>query len=111
MTPEEFWAAIQNMPVPPPVFWRLYYDSAGKPIQYSMEDLPGTYIDVDPVTYARGSMNVRVRNEQLVEIHFQTTKKLVPGDSGALCHPDNVAVVVAESQPHIKWSKQTYESN
>ena len=111
MTPEELQQLLQGMPEPKPVFWRLYYDSEGKPVQYSMEDLPGTYIDVDPTTYALGNMNVRVRDGILVEVFFQVTNKLVPGNSGSPCHPDNVAVIVAEDQPHTKWSKKTYESN
>jgi len=54
---------------------------------------------------------VRVRDGKLVEIMWTTTTKLVPGNSGSPCHPDNVAVIVAEDQPHTKWSKQIYESN
>jgi hypothetical protein len=111
MTPDELQQLLQGMPEPRPVFWRLYYDADGKPVQYSMEDLPGTYIDVDPTTYALGNINVRVRDGILVEIFFQVTNKLVPGNSGFPCHPDNVAVIVAEDQPHTKWSKKTYESN
>ena len=111
MTPEEFWSILHNMPEPKPVFFRLYYDADGKPLFYSMEDLPGTYIEIDQKTFARGSMNVRVRDGKLVEITWATTTKLVPGDSGTPCHPNNVAVVVAEDQPHQRWSKQTYETN
>lgn len=117
MTPEELQQLLQNMPTPQPVFWRLYYSADGKPIQYTMEDLPGTYIDIDPVTYSRGNMNVRVINEQIVEVFFRTTKKLVPDDSieyiniTTNCHPDNVAVVVSEDQPCKKWRPKTYESN
>tara|TARA_R110000868_G_scaffold158879_3_gene387239 strand:- start:1276 stop:1611 length:336 start_codon:yes stop_codon:yes gene_type:complete len=111
MTPDELQQLLQGMPEPKPVFWRLYYDADGKPVQYSMEDLPGTYIDVDPTTYALGNINVRVCDGILVEVFFQVTNKLVPGNSGSPCHPDNVAVIVAKDQPHTKWSKKTYESN
>jgi hypothetical protein len=111
MTPDQLQQLLQAMPAPNPVFWRLYYSDDGKPIQYTMEDLPGTYIDVDPVTYSRGNMNIRVINEQIVEVFFRTTKKLVPGNSGSPCHPNNVAVIVAEDQPHTKWKQKTYESN
>jgi len=52
-----------------------------------------------------------VQDGKLVEIMWATTTKLVPGNSGSPCHPDNVAVIVAEDRPHTKWSKQTYESN
>jgi hypothetical protein len=76
-----------------------------------MEAAPGTYIEIDQEAFARGAMNVRVRDGQLVEVSWSTTTKLVPGNSGTPCHPNNVAVVVAKDQPHILWSKQTYESN
>ena len=111
MTPEEFWSVLHKMPEPEPVFYRLYHDDQGRPLFYSMEDLPGTYIEIDQATFARNASNVRVRDGKLVEVTWSTTAKLVPGNSGSPCHPDNVAVIVTEDQPHIKWSKQTYESN
>lgn len=111
MTPEDFWSILHNMPEPKPVFYRLYHCDQGRPLFYSMADEPGTYIEIDQETFARGSMNVRVRNGQLVQVTWATTTKLVPSNSGSPCHPDNVAVIVAEDQPHIKWNKQTYESN
>ena len=111
MTPEELIKMFQAVPAPPPPFFRLYHDADGIPLFYSMEDQPGTYIEITPEQYHRNNSNVRVRNGQLVEITWSTTTKLVPGNSGTPCHPDNVAVIVAESQPHIRWSKKTYESN
>jgi len=111
MTPEQLQQLFQATPEPPPLFYRLYYDDQGRPLFYSMEDCPGTYIEIDQETFARSASNVRVREGQLVEITWATTTKLVPGNCGTPCHPNNVAVVVAEDQPHTKWSKQTYESN
>jgi hypothetical protein len=111
MTPDEFWSILHATPEPVQPFFRLYHDDQGNPLFYSMADEPGTYIEIDQETFARNSMNVRVRNEKLVEAVWQTTFKLVPGNSGSPCHPDNVAVIVAEDQSHTKWSKQTYESN
>ena len=111
MTPEQLQQLFHDAPVPPAPFFRLYHDAEGLPLFYSMADEPGTYIELTPEEYHRGSSNVRVRNGKLVEVTWRTTVKLVPGNSGTHCHPDNVAVVVAEDQPHIKWSKQTYESN
>ena len=111
MTPEELIKLFHAAPESPPLFYRLYHDADGVPLFYSMEDQPGIYIEIDQATFSRGLSNVRVRNGRLVEVTWATTTKLVPGNSGSPCHPDNVAVIVAESQPHIRWSKQTYESN
>jgi hypothetical protein len=111
MTPEDFWSILHSMPEPNPVFYRLYYDDQGLPLFYSMADELGTYIEIDQATFACSASNVRVRDGKLVEVTWQTTVKLVPGNSGSPCHLDNVAVIVAEDQPHTRWSKQTYESD
>ena len=111
MTPEELIKMFQAVPAPPPPFFRLYHDDQGQPLFYSMEVVPGTYIEIDQATFARGATNVRVRDGKLIEVTWATTTKLVPGNSGSPCHPDNVAVIVAEDQPHTRWSKRTYESN
>ena len=111
MTPEEFWSILHNMPEPLPVSYRLYHDDQGRPLFYSMETVPGTYIEIDQATFARSASNVRVQDGKLIEITWATTTKLVPGNSGSPCHPDNVAVIVTEDRPHTKWSRKTYESN
>ena len=110
MNAEEFWAILHAMPEPQPVSWRLYYNDAGEPITYSMEHLPGTYIEIDPETYARSPWNVRVRDGQLIELK-PSVRKLVPADTGTPCHPDNVAIVVSDKEPHQRWSMKTYETN
>lgn len=111
MTLEEFWAIMKHMPEPEPVFWRLYYDHAGLPVCYSMEHLPGNYIDIDAETFALAPVNVRVVDGQLKYITTRTSNKLVPGATGTPCHSQNVAIVV--EQHGTPWSKQTYglESN
>ena len=111
ITESEFWAALAAMPSPKPIFFRLYHDDQGIPLFYSMEDVPGTYIEIDAETFALRPTNVRVRDGRLVEIAWTTSIKLTPGDAGTPCHPDNVCVVVSEQQPNTKWSKRTYESN
>ena len=111
MTPEDFWNTLHNMPEPQLVFWRLYYNDSGLPVCYSMEELPGNYIDIDAKTFALAPVNVRVVDRKLKYITTRTSDKLVPGTSGTLCHPQNVAVIV--EQNGTPWSKQTYglESN
>ena len=109
MTDEEFWKALADMPEPKPVFYRLYYDQQGVPLFYSMEDLPGTYIELDQETYAQGASNVRVRDGKLVKLTWQTSSKIVPGTHGTQCHTKDVAIVVKENGTY--WSKQTYEQS
>ena len=111
MTPDQLQQLFQATPEPPQPFYRLYHDAEGMPLFYSMADEPGTYIEITPEQYRANASKVRVRDGQLVEVTWTTTTKLIPGDSGSPCHPDNVAVIVAEDRPHTKWSKQTYESN
>jgi|688.fasta_scaffold359463_3 hypothetical protein len=106
----EFWGILHDMPEPKPVFFRLYHQD-GVPLFYSMEDIPGTYVEIDAETFSRSSMHVRVRDGKLVESIWRTTAKLVPSAHGTPCHPYNVAIVVPETEPHQRWSKQTYETN
>ncbi len=108
MTPDEFFGALEQMPEPQPVFYRLYHDATGFPLFYSMEDLPGTYIEITAEQYARNDSNVRVRNGALVLVTWQTAQKLTPSDTGTMCHTQDVAIVVKENGTY--WSKRTYES-
>jgi hypothetical protein len=118
-TTDNFWAAFNAWePDPPkPVFFRLYYNESGNPTFYTMEDLPGNYIEIDAATFARASPTVRVVNGKLVELPRQQITKLVPvSDSidGVACDPRNVAVVVDNTQPlvpYTKWSLKTYETS
>jgi len=109
MTPEEFFGALEYMPMPDPVTYRLYHDDQGCPLFYSMEDLPGTYIEIDQKTFAKNSTRVRVRNGKLVEVTWKTTQKIVPSNSGTMCHEQDVAIVVKQNGTY--WSKQTYETD
>jgi len=111
ITESEFWAVLAAMPEPKPIFFRLYHDDRGHVLFYSMEDVPGTYIDIDQETFAKSPTNVRVRDGRLVEIAWTTSTKLIPGNTGTPCNPTDVSIVVSEQQPNTKWSKRTYESN
>ncbi len=108
---DELVAIYQNVPEPRPVFYRLYHDDQGMPRFYSMEDVPGTYIEIDQATFARGDSNIRVRGGKIVQLTWRITARLEPtDDTGVACHPQDVSIVVPTTQPHQCWSKQTYEN-
>ena len=106
----EFWRSFQ-WPEIQPVIYRLYHDDDGRPIIYTMEDLPGTYIEVDQATYTHASFDVKVVDGKLVIIPpVITAKKLQPSqDQGTPCDPRDVCVVVDNTVKHQKWSITTNE--
>jgi len=106
-TTENFWKAFNEWkPEPPrPVFYRLYYDDQGLPITWTMEDLPGNYIDIDLALYQEQPRHVIVRDGKLVRVDpIYFVPRLQPNEKeGTPCHPTDVAVVVSPDQPHTKW--------
>jgi hypothetical protein len=113
LTEEEFWAILRAIPEPKPIFYRLYYNDDGSPIIYSMEELPGNYIEVDQSTYALAPFNVKVIDGKLTYIKSViTVKKLQPSDlNGTTCDPRDVCVIVNLDQPHVKWNTVNHELN
>jgi hypothetical protein len=111
LTEQDFWAILQATPEPKPIFYRLYYNNDGTPIIYSMEVLPGNYIDVDQPTYVLAPFNVRVVDGKITYIKpVITVKKLQPNESnGTACDPSDVCIVVNADQPHTKWTIVTNE--
>lgn len=105
MTPEEFFEALRDMPVPVPQTYRLYHDDRGQVLFYTMEHLPGSWIEVDAVTYAQARHDVRVVGNQLLEIPKQPViRKLRPSDRGICCDPRDICLVVTPDQLHVRWS-------
>jgi hypothetical protein len=100
----DFWKTIE-WPVPKPIFYRLYHDDDGIPLFYSQDDLPGKYIDLTPAQFSSQDMSVRVVNEKLVRRRTAWVSKLVPAESGTLCHSQDITVVVAD-QPGQYWKKE-----
>lgn len=112
MTPEEFWAILHAPVETKPIFFRLYHNEDGDPICYSMEDMPGNYIELTAEQYHLGRSDVRVINGQLIAVSPSSyIKKLTPSKEGITCDPRDICIVVAEDQPNIKWSLITNESN
>jgi hypothetical protein len=98
-------------PRPAPIFYRLYYDAvSGRALFYSMEDVPGTYIDIDHETYQRNDSKIRVVDGRIEPLRWQTSTKLVPSTSGTACAPWSVAVIVGPHDPCCHWSLRNYEA-
>jgi len=100
-------------PEPKPVTYRLYYNDDGSPKCYTMDELPGKYIEVDLETYINHTWNVRVEDGKLRILPIlKKVNKLSPSlDDGIACHPHDVCVVINTNQPHTKWNMTTYEVN
>ena len=94
------WAQISE---PKESFYRLYYGEQGEPLFYSTEDLPGNYIEIDRETFVCSATNVRVVDSKLIIIKTAVAHKLTPGKIGTPCHPNDVAIVVDNNEPNIKW--------
>ena len=107
MNEQEFWAIMNKVPQPQPIFFRLYHDDQGMPLFYSMEDLPGNYIEIDQATYAKNHSDVRVVNGQLRRQKTRVVSRLVQDPTGTPCDPRDITVVVGANKPNITWSKQT----
>jgi len=100
----EFWNNYQWTDVKP-VHYRLYHDDAGLPLFYSHEDLPGKYIDVTPEQFALQDRLIRVIDGKIVCQRTARMSKLVPAESGTLCHIQDVTVVITD-QPGQYWKKK-----
>lgn len=100
-------------PDPVPISYRLYYNDDGTPKCYTMEDLPGKYIEVDQDTYIKRLWNVLVVDGKLQIIPPSVTVyKLKPNNSlGVCCDARDVCVVVGQDQPGIKWTRTTNETH
>ena len=109
-TTENFWSVMRDFswPEPNPVSYRLYHDAQGQPLVYTMEHLEGTYIEVDQITYIRGSYHVLVRNGQLIQLEPRVQVCRLQPDTvtGTTCDPRDVCVIVDSDRPHKKWKKQ-----
>lgn len=112
-TTDNFWQVWNTFEWPPVavIFYRLYYNEDGSPKCYTMEDLPGKYVEIDQETYLACPWNVKVVNGKLEIITpASVVHKLKPNiEDGITCSPRDVCVVVDSDQPHVKWSMTNNE--
>ena len=104
--------ATFEWPESKPISYRLYYNEDGTPKCYSMDDMPGKYIEVDSETFALRPWNVQVRDGKLhLLIPTVLVKTLRAGNEGIPCSPQDICVVVTPQQPHTKWKLITNETH
>jgi len=112
-TTENFLRVMSEFewPEPRPISYRLYYNDDGSPQCYTMDDLPGKYVEVDRETYVNHTWNVRVEDGKLHIIPItKKVEKLGPSlADGIACHLQDVCVVVNPNQIHTKWDITTNE--
>jgi hypothetical protein len=89
---------------------KLYYDDEGRPIDYTIEDREGNYVEVDGPTYMQANMNVRVRDGKIVELSAISYKKLKPSSTGTACVDEDVTIVAPVDYPNqTLWRLVTNE--
>lgn len=103
-TTENFLSVFSNLSEIQTKFpsYKLYYNDQGAPIEYTIEDKPGSYIEVDAPTYMRANTRVKIINGQLVELSSLSYKKLKPSNKGTACPAEDVSII---SSPG--YTKQT----
>ena len=110
---DNFWKEVEqllNPIVPRKLSYRLYHDDNGNLLFYSMDDIPGNYIEIDQETFAKASSQVRVKNGKVVKISPNSSSKLVPSSTGTAAYDDDITIVV-NTAPFIKWKLKQYESD
>ena len=104
-----FEAAARHKPVKrQKQFYRLYYNDAGQPTAYSMEDLPGNYIKIDQKTYAEGRKDVIIKGGKVIKLNsISNIYKLVPADEGIECDAEDITIIGAGQH----WTLKKYETD
>lgn len=113
-TTDNFWQVWQDFEWPEarPISYRCYYREDGSPDFYTMEDLPGQWIEVTKEMYLLSTSHARVIDGRLVVLPPRVTvTKLQPSDQGTPCHVRDITVVVDPSRPCVLWSNKEHETH
>lgn len=113
---DAFWQAASEHNWTPPELkqeFRLYYNQSGDVLYYSMEDLPGTFLVIDRLTFDQQRFDIKVKDGKIAKLNHPASWKLAPGNTGTACHPDDIAIVVGDNAENKQqWDiKTTYESD
>jgi hypothetical protein len=110
MTEQEFFDILGSMPDPKALSYRLYHDDRGRLLFYSMEDLPGTWVEIDQELFSRSPSRVRVIDGRVHELEWRQSVKLRPSQNGTPCHAQDVTIVY--DYPNAQcWAVTAYEQD
>jgi hypothetical protein len=106
---EEFLKAWNQIDWSQPVIeYKIYYDTvSGAVLDYTTDDLPGTYIIVDKDTFHRHRFDIRIQDGKIAAIKHKVGK-LRPDVNGTACHPADITII-ADKEPIIFWKNHTYD--
>lgn len=94
---------------PKEIEYRVYYDpETGSILNYTNEELPGDYILVDKDVFARHRFDCSIKDGKMIPYRLPMAK-LVPGDQGTACDPNDITLLVSIDAPHQFWRIKTYE--
>jgi hypothetical protein len=92
--------------------YRLYYNLDGSPRYYTMEDLPGDFIQVDHATFEAGRYDVVIRNGKLKSLSEIGQSKYhsvtLATNSTVACDPDDILIVSVNHDAKL-WDYKTLE--
>jgi hypothetical protein len=102
---EEFW---KNYVWPEEIvpFWRLYYNKqTGEPIVYTMEDIPGDYIEITQDQYNLNSSNVFVKDSKIYYINLDVhVNKLIPSNAGEYSTHQHHVELLSSTEQAKQWT-------
>lgn len=90
----EFWKNYKWPDQPKPQPFRLYHDDQGRPLRYSRDDEPGSYIELTSEEWNMFDMSIIVQDGKLVRPPPPGALKLRPSVDGMPCHHADVTIVV-----------------
>ena len=94
---------------PPPIEFRVYYDSAtGEILYYTTESHAGDYILVDKDTFHRNRFDWCVKNGKM-HAPMLLRAKLRPDTIGTACHAQDITIIAQQGDPVQYWKNHTYE--
>lgn len=88
--------------------YRLYYDSNGRVITYSTENLPGKYLVITREQFSEARSDVIVQNNVIVQTHLKNTvHKLKKNKVSRVCSKYDVSIIIDTDVS--EWKMVSYD--